>query len=158
MVGKIHLRATTESDLPIFYQQQLDPEANIMAAFTAADPTDRAAFDTHWAKIMADEKTTNRTILLAEAVAGHVASFERFGDLEVTYWIGKEYWGRGIATVALKQFLAEQKQRPIVARAAQDNIGSIRVLEKCGFKISGSDRAFANARGLDVDEVIMELK
>ena len=79
------------------------------------------------------------------------------GDLEVTYWIGKTYWGKGVATKALSLFLAEQKTRPIFARAAHDNSGSIRVLEKCGFVIVGHDSAYANARGQDVDEVIMEL-
>lgn len=126
-----------------------------MAAFTSKDPSDRAAFDAHWQRIMADKQVTNRTILVDGRVAGHVASFVMFGDLEVTYWIDRAYWGQGIATRALAEFLENvQKKRPIFGRAAKDNLGSRRVLEKCGFKYIGEEKGFANARGREILEVI----
>ena len=143
-----------EDDLPIFFEHQRDPEANRMAAFTAKDPEDREAFQAHWAKIRADDTIENRAILWDGRVVGHVSKFEAFGEPEVTYWIGREYWGQGIATQALSAFLGEVKTRPLYARAAQDNAGSRRVLEKCGFTIYGSDRGFANARDAEVDEVL----
>jgi RimJ/RimL family protein N-acetyltransferase len=88
-------------------------------------------------------------------VAGHVASFIMFGDLEVTYWIDRAFWGQGVATRALMDFLENvQKKRPIHGRAAKDNLGSIRVLEKCGFKYIDEDKGFANARGQEIPEVI----
>lgn len=86
------------------------------------------------------------------------SSFERFGKPEVTYWIEKEYWGRGIATKALSEFLSYLKTRPLYACAAKDNIASIRVLEKCGFTILGEDKGFSNARGEEVEEFILKLK
>jgi RimJ/RimL family protein N-acetyltransferase len=151
------LRDVTDGDLPIFFEQQLDSTANHMAAFTCEDPTDRDAFDAHWTKILGDDTITTKTIVFGGNVAGHIASFERFGQPEVTYWIGKEYWGNGVATRALAEFLGFVKVRPLYARAAKDNVASLRVLEKCGFAIAGDDKGFANARGEDVEEFILTL-
>jgi RimJ/RimL family protein N-acetyltransferase len=152
LTSAVLLRDVTEGDLPIFFEQQLDPDANHMAAFTAGDPADRDAFTARWTKILGDETITKKTILFDGHVAGHVLSFEQFGEPEVSYWIGKKYWGKGLATEALSKFLGHVRTRPLFARAAKDNIASIRVLEKCGFTISGEDRGFSNARGEEVEE------
>jgi RimJ/RimL family protein N-acetyltransferase len=157
VTSEILLRDVTAGDLPIFFDQQLDSAANHMAAFTAKDPADRDAFMAHWTKILGDDTITTKTILLSGHVAGHVVTFERFGDPEVSYWIGREYWGRGVATKALAEFLDHVQTRPLYARAAKDNIASLRVLEKCGFTISGDDKGFSNARGEDVEEYILKL-
>jgi RimJ/RimL family protein N-acetyltransferase len=154
---EVTLREVIASDLPIFFAQQLDPVANRMAAFTAKDPTDEERFAAHWAKILGDATTINRTVLVAAEVVGHVACFEQFGEHEVTYWLGREFWGKGIATAALAALLREVSIRPLHARAASDNLASIRVLEKCGFVIVGADRGFANARGAEIDEAILRL-
>ncbi|UCG25708.1 MAG: GNAT family N-acetyltransferase [Chloroflexota bacterium] len=158
MPGNVRLRPVQEDDLPIFFEQQLDPAANHMAAFTAEDPADRDAFKAHWAKILAHEGITAQTILYDKMVAGHIESFERFGQMEVSYWLGKEYWGKGIATEALAAFLAVVDTRPLYARAAKDNIASIKVLEKCGFAVDGEDKGYANARGREVEEFILKLE
>lgn len=158
MTNKIRLREVIDDDLPIFFEQQLDPAANYMAAFTVKDPTDREAFMARWARILGDEANINRTILYNGQVAGHVASFEQFGEREVTYWIGKAYWGRGIATDALAELLKQVKIRPLYARAVKDNIASLRVLAKCGFAIVGEDKGYANARGEEVEEYILRLE
>jgi RimJ/RimL family protein N-acetyltransferase len=155
---QIQLREVEEEDLPIFFEQQLNPEANHMAAFTRKDPSDKEAFETHWMKILADETIPIKTILFDGQVAGSILSYEQSGERQVSYWLGREYWGKGIATLALSLYLEDINQRPLYARAAKDNIGSIRVLEKCGFIISGYDRGFANARGAMIDEVIMMLR
>jgi RimJ/RimL family protein N-acetyltransferase len=156
----VQLRDVVESDLPIFFEQQLDPEANYMAAFTARDPTDRNAFMAHWVRILDDETNTIKTILFNGQVAGSVASYidEEFGKLEVTYWIGKQYWGKGVATRALSTFLDHVPVRPLYGRAAKDNIASLRVMEKCGFTICGEGKGFAYARGNEVEEFILRLE
>jgi RimJ/RimL family protein N-acetyltransferase len=159
MTIQILLRDVMESDLPVFFVQEMDADANYMAAFTSKDPTDRNAFMAHWDKILHDNTITNKTILFDGEVAGHIASFqdEEFGHPEVSYWLGKPYWGKGIATRALSAFLEDLKVRPLYARAVKDNIGSIRVLEKCGFAICGEGKGFANARGQEVEEYILRL-
>ena len=156
----VQLRDVIESDLPILFEHQLDPDANYMAAFTARDPTDRNAFMAHWARILNDEAITIQTILFDGQVAGSVSCYkdEEFGELEITYWIGKEYWGKGIATRALSKFLDLVSVRPLYGRAAKDNVASLRVMQKCGFFICGEGNGFANARGKEVEEYILKLE
>ena len=154
------LREVTEDDLVIFFEQQHDPDANWMAAFTAKDPTDWAAFAAKWAKIRAEGPVAAKTIVYGGRVAGNVLSFVApwSGQREVSYWIERDHWGRGLATRALAAFVGGLAARPLYARAAADNVASIRVLEKCGFVLIGRDRGFANARGAEIEEVIMELR
>ena len=128
-----------------------------MAAFVAKNPSDRAAFDAHWAKILADPTLIKRAILCDGKLAGNLGKFEMFGLPQVTYWIGREFWGQGIATAALKTFLASYPDRPIYACVAFDNTGSQRVLEKCGFVRQEADRGYANARGCEIEEYIFRL-
>jgi RimJ/RimL family protein N-acetyltransferase len=156
----VQLRDVIESDLPIFFNNQMDPDANYMAAFGARDPTDRNAFMAHWAKILGDETIIIKTILFNGHVAGSVLSYEdeEFGKPEVSYWIGKEYWGKGVATRALAEFLGQVQARPMYARVVKDNIGSLRVLQKCGFTICGEGKGFAFARGEEVEEIILRLE
>jgi RimJ/RimL family protein N-acetyltransferase len=159
MTDDFLLRDVVADDLPIFFEHQLDPDATYMAAFTAKDPTDHEAFAAHWKRIMTDETVIIKTIVLNDQVVGHVLSYEETGRPEVSYWLGKAYWGRGLATRALKAFLSDvNTTRPIFARAAKDNIASIRVLEKCGFETIGETKGFANARGEEVEELILECK
>lgn len=150
----IQLRLVTRDDLPIFFEQQLDPEANWMAAFTAKDPTDRVAYDAHMEKVLADQGITIRTILYDGQVAGSVLCHSWDGQPELSYWLGKEFWGKGIATQALALFLQVLATRPLTARVVKDNIASIRVLEKNGFELSGEGKWFSNARGKELDELV----
>lgn len=154
----ILLRELKDTDLPIFYVQQLDPTANYMAAFTTKDPTDWEAFDAHWKRIRSDNTIIHRTILFEGNVVGYVAHFIQFGEPEITYWIGKEYWGKGIATAALAQLLKIIPVRPLYGRAAKDNQASLCVMEKCGFVVIREEKGFANARGETIEEVVLELK
>jgi len=159
LADDVTLRDVEETDLPIFFEYESDPPAVYMAAFTAKNPADRSAFDAHWKRILGDETIVKRTILFVGNVVGSIASFidQEFGKREVTYWIGREHWGKGIATKALSKFLRELKVNPIYARASKDNVASIRVLKKCGFKIIGHGKGFANARGKEIEEVVLEL-
>lgn len=154
----LRLRDLVEDDLSLFFDFQLDPDANHMAAFTAKDPTDREAFTAHWNKILADPKVILRTIVCDGQVVGSVSTYEEAGRREVTYWIGRAYWGKGIGTRALTDFLAQaDTTRPIYARVARDNLGSRRILEKCGFRVIDTMRGFANARGKEIEELLLEL-
>jgi RimJ/RimL family protein N-acetyltransferase len=132
----VRLRDVTESDLPIFFRHQLDPIATEMAAFPSRD---EAAFMAHWAKILADTHGLKQTILVEGQVAGNIVSFEQSGEREVGYWIDREYWGRGVATKALAAFLSYERTRPLHAYVAKGNVGSLRVLQKCGFTLYGED-------------------
>ncbi|GGT34874.1 N-acetyltransferase [Streptomyces kurssanovii] len=150
------LREVQDSDLPVFFRHMSDPESNRMAAFTSEDPTDRAAFDAHWARIRASDAVI-RTIVAEGEVVGHTAVYGPPEEREVTYVIDRAHWGRGIATLALRALLEAVPARPLHARAAADNAGSLRVLRKCGFVVTGHDRGFANARGEETDEVVLTL-
>ena len=149
----VTLRNITTSDLPILFEQQRDPESNTMAAFPARD---REAFDAHWMKIMANESIILRAIEVDGQMAGHLVSFLMGEERQIGYWLGKEFWGRGIATEALRQFLGVVKTRPLFGRVAKHNAGSRRVLEKCGFKVAGEEK-FMNIGNEEVDEFVLRL-
>jgi RimJ/RimL family protein N-acetyltransferase len=131
-----------------------------MAAFGAADPSDRAAFDARWARILGNPAIVVRAIETDDGkLAGSILLW-RDPDLpgpEVSYWLGRPFWGRGIATAALRAFLEEIATRPLFGRAAADNTGSVRVLEKAGFVRIGEDEGWSDSRGTTVPEVILRL-
>ena len=153
MKNNISLRDVTESDLPILYEHQLDPEATVMAAFPTRD---HDAFMAHWKKIMAYENNLIKTILCDDQVAGYILSWEMEGEREVGYWLGKEYWGKGIATQALTEYISIVETRPLMAHVARHNVGSRRVLEKCGFTVIGEDK-YTNPAGVEVEEFVLKL-
>jgi RimJ/RimL family protein N-acetyltransferase len=132
----IMLRNVVEEDLDIFFAQQSDPEANAMAAFPARNRKEHLE---HWHKILGDETVITRSILYGGAVAGNVVSWIQDGKREVGYWIGRAFWGKGIATSALMSFLEVDIERPLFAWVAKHNAGSVRVLEKVGFAYTGED-------------------
>jgi RimJ/RimL family protein N-acetyltransferase len=149
------LREVTEDDLPVFFEHQRDPEANRMAAFAARD---RDAFMAHWSKILADQSLVKRTVVVDGTVAGNIGSWEQSGLRLIGYWIGREFWGRGVATRALSAFVNEVTTRPLYAHVATTNVASIRVLEKCGFTISAEDTASLDEPEDEVAEVVMKLE
>ncbi|MFJ2717623.1 GNAT family N-acetyltransferase [Streptomyces sp. NPDC087437] len=154
---EVVLREVHDSDLPVFFRQMNDPEALRMAAFTPKDPADHDAFTAHWRRLRASSVVL-RTVLLDGDVVGSAAVYGEPGEREVTYWVDRAYWGRGVATAALRALLAEVPERPLYARAAADNAGSLRVLAKCGFLESAWARGFAEARGEEIDEVVLSLR
>ncbi|MBI3162647.1 MAG: GNAT family N-acetyltransferase [Chloroflexi bacterium] len=155
MKSDIVLRNVSEADLPVFYEQQLDPAATQMAAFPSRD---RDSFMAHWKnKVMNNDTNIVSTILFENQVAGNIVSWEQDGEREVGYWLGREYWGKGIASQALTEFLGIVKTRPLVAHVAKHNIASQRVLQKCGFTISGTAR-YLDLEGGDVEEIVLTLR
>ena len=79
------------------------------------------------------------------------------GTPEVTYWIRRDLWGRGIATAALAELLREVTVRPLFARAAADNAGSAKVLLRNGFTRVGEETPYAEARTAEITEHIYRL-
>lgn len=155
MTNEILLREVVEEDLPVFYAHQIDADAVEMAAHL---PRDYEAFQLHWTDLLAKNAVVKKTILVDQRVTGYVISFVYFGVREVGFWIGKEYWGQGIATRALSKLLEQVPLRPLRASAAKHNRGSLRVLEKCGFRIVGEDRAFSNMGGRVVEGIVLNLE
>lgn len=127
----VTLRDVTDPDLEVFFEHQLDPEASRMAAFPSRD---REAHLAHWRdKVLAGGTSIARTVVHGSIVAGNVVSWVQDGHREIGYWIGRDHWGKGIATAAVAQFLEVVDERPLFAYVAAHNAGSARVLEKCGF-------------------------
>jgi RimJ/RimL family protein N-acetyltransferase len=154
MRNDVRLRDVEPADLPVFYEHQLDPDATAMAAFPARD---RAAFDAHWAtNVLGNAAAITRTILVEDHVAGYIGSWPQDGARLVGYWIGKEHWGKGVATRALAAFLHLVTERPLHAHVAKHNVASIRVLEKCGFSLEREESGAV--AGEDVAELVLVLR
>lgn len=153
MSPRVRLRGVEEHDLPIFFDHQRDPDANRMANF---DARDREAFMGHWAKILRDESVVVRTVESDGRVTGNIVSWEHDGERDVGYWIDRQFWGKGVATAALSAFLEELDTRPLYAHVAAHNVGSIRVLGKCGFE--RTDDGPTTADGDGVEELLLRLE
>jgi RimJ/RimL family protein N-acetyltransferase len=134
---RLRLRDVEAGDIPIFFEHQCDPDATQMAAFPARNWDD---FTAHWTKILADKTNITQTILFNDQVVGNIACFEQDGQQEVGYWLGKPFWGQGLATEALTLLLEQVQIRPLYAFVAKHNIASRRVLEKCRFVIHNQEQ------------------
>jgi len=147
------LRDVLESDLPTLFEHQLDPDATRIADYPARD---REAFLAHWRdRVLADPANRAMAILVERRVAGYVASWDGDGKRLIAYWIGKEFWGRGVAPAAVREFLRDHEHvRPIHAVVALANTRSIRVLEKCGFHRCGEPAAAPDGSG----ELLFQLR
>jgi len=151
---QVRLRDPLESDLPILFEQQRDPEAYAMAAFPTRDWD---TFVAHWTKMMRDDSVVKKTIVAGDAIAGNIGAWTSTREPAlrlIGYWIGRTYWGRGIATHAVAEIL-RLTSRPLHAFVAKHNVASIRVLEKNGFSIVREQRS--HDFGMEVDEVLMKL-
>ncbi|HYI23368.1 MAG TPA: GNAT family N-acetyltransferase [Candidatus Limnocylindrales bacterium] len=127
----IELRPVEVSDLESFYEFQSDPEAVAMAVFGSRDRASH--FEVWTTKIMVNPDGLARTVLVDGVVAGNMLSWSSDGVRYVGYWIGREFWGRGVATEALGLFVREIPERPIYGLVVISNVGSQRVLEKNAF-------------------------
>lgn len=155
--NNITLTKTEKEDLELFFQFQLDKEANYLAAFTSKDSNDKIAYIEKYSKFLSDPEKNLRTIRVNNEIAGSISKFILENEAEITYWIDRKFWGQGIATAALQNFLKIEKIRPIFGRVAFDNYGSQKVLEKSGFIKIGKDKGFANARQEEIEEYIYKL-
>src|SRR4051812_8715764 len=150
------LRDVREDDLDVFFEQQRDPEGMAMALMPARE---REAFDAHWQRILANPACIIRTIDADGEVAGNMLSWVMEGRQMVGYWLGSEFWGRGLATAALAELVEKQlPKRPLHAWVARSNLGSIRVLEKCGFVKVEEHTEHDERIGRDVELFLYELR
>lgn len=131
----IVLRPVERGDLPRLFDLQRDDRSNEMAGTKAWDLD---AFHKVWDGIFADPTVTARAIIAGGTVVGTISCFKRAGVDEVGYWIDRSWWGRGVASFALALLIKEVTARPLHATARADNAGSIRVLERCGFRQVGA--------------------
>jgi len=154
-VSVVALRPVDDCDLDALFDQMRDPESVRMAAFTTEDPDDRSVFDAHMTKVRNSPDTTLRAVTCDGQLVGSISSFIVEGQTEVTYWIDRAAWGRGIASRALTLLLDLVPVRPLHARAASDNDRSLRVLQKAGFKAIGTENSFAPARNIKIEETIL---
>ena len=152
-MASIQLRPVAASDLDVFFEHQLDPEALRLGLLTSRE---RPEFDAHWTRILADAVTILRTVESDDIVAGYVTSFLRDGLREVAYWFGREHWGKGIATEALRALLAQVTERPLHARVVVDHIASRRVLEKVGFSVQARETTVGSS-GDAIEEFLLRL-
>ena len=150
----VRLRSVDERDLVVFFDHQADPQAVEMAAFPARDKDQFAA---HWARVRADDSLVARTIVVGGLVAGNIGSWQQDGQQLLGYWVGREWWGRGVATQAVALLVDELAIRPLYAHVARHNVGSIRVLEKCGFRRDRAQEATAPAPDDGIEELIYVL-
>lgn len=153
----ITLTKTVKEDLYVLFEFQLNEEAIYLAAFTPKDPSDKNAYIEKFTKHIADPSINMRTINFNDQIVGSIAKFVLEDEAEITYWIDRKFWGQGIATLALNEFLKNENTRPIKGRVAFDNYASQKVLEKCGFIKIGKDQGFANARQAEIEEYIYKL-
>jgi RimJ/RimL family protein N-acetyltransferase len=152
---RLRLRELTTADLPTIFGYQCDPEANALAAMVPRSWDD---FEAHWAKVLTNPAVTARGILLDDKLVGQVTCFPRDGKSWVGYWIDRECWGRGIATQGLALLLDQVSARPLFARVAVHNVGSLRVLARCGFAEVERSMCPGDERYLACEEVILKLE
>lgn len=153
----VQLRSMAEGDTELLFELQRDPAVSYMAAFASHAPDDREAFMSRWEKMSQDPARLLRIVLYQGTVAGYIAQFLFDEKPTIGYMLGTQFWGKGIMTEAVRQFMDFYAVRPVYARVVQDNIGSRRVLEKVGFRVCGEDQGYALARQAEVKEYVLRL-
>ena len=153
----LELRKTTQQDPETLFIFQTNPEGTQMTAFTSENPSDKSAYLKKWSARIERTDVFMQTTRVEERIVGSVVHFNMMGETNVSYWIDREFWGKGIATEALQKFIQKTDSSPLFARVAFDNIGSQRVLEKCGFERVGTETGFANGRRQEIREFVYRL-
>ena len=156
-MNTIEIRKTQKEDLNKLFDFQADDDAGCMAAFVSNTWKDREGYIAKWEKFLQNDSINSYTIFLNGAIVGSVGTWVMGDEPQITYGIGKAFWGKGIATTALALFLKKVDTYPLYGRAASDNIRSIKILERAGFVKTGTGRGFAAARNQEIEEVIFRL-
>jgi RimJ/RimL family protein N-acetyltransferase len=140
---QVELRPMLDADKAGIFAFQSDPASCRMAVVNARD---QAGFDAFWAKVTSDPAIVSRSIYVDGTLAGSMSVFTMEGERMLGYWIDRGWWGRGVASRAVEAFLADVKERPIVAHVADSNVGSIKVLERNGFVLESTEESPASER------------
>jgi RimJ/RimL family protein N-acetyltransferase len=151
---RVRLRAVVPADLPTLFAYQADAESCRMAA---VHPRTEGAFYAKWDEIFRDPGVTARAMVADGALVGSISCFSLEGRDFVGYWIGREHWGKGVATRALELLLEEVGRRPLFARVATENLGSMRVLERCGFEVISRRFSPGDERFMECEEALLRL-
>lgn len=154
----LRLQKTTVEDLEQLFLFQADEEANYLAAFNSENPSDKEAYMKKWTGIVNRDNCNMQTIWVDDVIAGSVIHFDLGDETNVSYWIDRPQWGKGIATKGLQMFLETTDKKILYGRVAYDNTGSQKVLEKNGFVKTGTETGFANGRGKEIEEFIYVLE
>lgn len=134
----VRLREVGLPDLEVFFEQEQDPEAARRANFP---PREREVFMTHWkTRVLGDPDARVRAVTVDGVLAGNLVAWSQDGRRFVGYWLGREFWGRGIGTRALGLFLRQETTRPLYADPYAENTGSVKLLERHGFRRAGTVR------------------
>jgi ribosomal-protein-alanine N-acetyltransferase len=98
-----------------------------------------------WVEVGSKQGGTVRAIEYHGLFCGVIGAvrqhFEYSHCAEIGYWLGREYWGKGIATEAVIKLtqlvFADSKLQRLYAPVFSANKASMRVLEKAGYKLEG---------------------
>ncbi len=153
----VDLRAVEDDDLDAIFEMMRDRDAAKMVAFGAEDPDDRDAFDEWMSRRRASDEVDLLVVTEDGGFAGTAASFAVGADREVSFWVARHAWGRGVATEALRLLVAREPERPLFGRVAAHNAGAIAVFERNGFTELSRAPMHAPALGREVDEIVYVL-
>ena len=157
MGNDVQLRRVETADLALFFEHHLEVRPLPASASASERDARKAVFLDRWAQMLSDDEVVARTIVWNGEVAGYIARFIQREKPSVATWLGRSYWGKGIATRAAQAFLAQIEERPLYARVAYDNLASLQILRKIGFEIVGHDSFFSDVHGYEIDEIILAL-
>ncbi|MGP3969202.1 GNAT family N-acetyltransferase [Streptomyces sp. 6N223] len=129
---QVCLRDVGPADLEVFFAQAHDPEA---VRRSKVPPREREAFMTHWeTRILGDPAVFVQAVTVEGEPAGNVVAWWDEDRRFIGYWFGRQFWGGGVGTRALALFLERERTRPLYADPFVGNTGSVRLLEKHGFR------------------------
>ena len=125
-------------------------------------PYDDLAADSWLSQVVGERKQTNFTIVVKNKAVGAIG-FETEGDIymrsaEIGYWLGENYWGRGIMTEAVHAVTSYAFQSFDLCRlwagVCSNNPTSVRVLEKNGYEFEGRLRKSITKFGKTLDQLV----
>lgn len=153
MSSLVRIRDVETNDLDVLFRMQGDSDSRWMAAFGTKDFNDKEAFLIRMSKIAADANSIFRVLEHAEEVIGFIGKWVDGDRPELMYWVDRKFWGKGIASSAVEEFLLQYSQRPLYAHIVSDNLASQAILIKNGFTKYEEVTAFSDIRNVDVVEI-----
>lgn len=156
-MAHIDLRDFDDDDHDAVFAMMRDREALELVAFTADHPDDPDEFDAWLHRRRAHPDVTLFTVTEDGGYAGTAALFRTEADREVTIWLARHAWGRGIGTATLEILVSREPERPLYARAAAHNAAAVAILRRVGFAEVSRAVSFAPGLGRDAEQVVFAL-